>query len=397
MDDIQARWDEIRDIVISGNPRIAGLVSQCRLAGDVNTGWKIVAPNSAIVGALRVHAELITTATCTVLETDNDVVLTYEGEGDIKPLLASPPKTDDQMRLFVPEVSELALKDDVHLMAIAPWTSSPAIDRDPERMRTEINYEANGMAIQISASPKTGLPTHTDYDIVILMQSWLVQQTNEYRDRLRQYETKRKAGHQIDPPHPPPRKFSVHKKDILNFSRRHDGGKQYEKIEDALNRLMFTKILITQTGPRKRRKGAFSLIADWATVSKTDSGEVLAVEIEIPGWIYEGIVETERPSVLTYSRDYFLLKKPNARLLYRLGKLHAKLGEVVFDLSEIHHRSGSRAALKEFNREFVQMLRTFDISEFPDYDLELNDAKRNRTLKISSKANKLRHSGRASH
>lgn len=102
--------------------------------------------------------------------------------------------------------------------------------------------------------------------------------------------------------------------------------------------------------------------------------------------IYEGIVERETPSVLTYSRDYFLLKRPNARLVYRLGKLHAKLGEVVFDLTEIHHRSGSRAALKEFNREFVQMPKNFDLSDFPDYDLELIDENRNRKLKISAKS-----------
>lgn len=389
MSELERHWPEIIDTIRASGARFVSLLQQCKLGAHPDGTYSISTPNKGIYGALLLYREQIEATAQEVLKVDGQVTLSPpENRKTNRPLLVNPPPADDQLRLFVPEINEIPLKDDVHLMSIAVWTSSPAIDRDPERMRTQIHYEANGMAIQIKASPETGLPTHLDYDVVILMQSWLVQETNKYREQLRSYEKLKKLGKQADKPAPPPRRFPVHKKDILAFARREKGGKQYERIEETLNRLMNTKIHIVQAGTRRRRKGVFSLISDWATVSKTDSGEVMAVEIEIPGWIYEGIVETEKPSVLTYSRDYFLLKKPNARLLYRLGKLHAKMGEVVFDLSEIHHRSGSRAALKEFNRELVQMLRTFDMSQFPDYDLELNDEKRNRTLRISAKSKK---------
>lgn len=359
---------------------------RCRLDRRSNGQLAVVAPNVTVFEQILPHADFIGPSLREICGTDETVNITHVRQPAHSPIFAKPPKDDEQLDMFVPEISELAIKDDVHLMAVAPWTNAPGYDRNPARRRTEINYQANGMAIRIKGSEEYGLPTHLDYDIVILMQSWLVQQANIYRQQLKDYHARVKRGQHVEPPALPPHSLIVHKKQILAFARQAKGGKQYERIEEMLARLKETNIYIEQKGKKRRRKGSFSLIADWRTVSKTDTGEVLSVRIDIPNWIYEGIVENPTPTVLTYNRDYFLLKKPNARLVYRLAKLHAKLGEVVFDLSEIHHRSGSRTALKEFNREFVHMLQQLNKEDFPDYDLELSEGKRNRTLTIRAKS-----------
>lgn len=359
----------------------------CRMEKSEEGRFRVIAADEASFQRLKTHSKLIGDAVRHATGTDNSVTLTYEKPAFTQPsLFSTPPSDDAQASLFVPEISELAIKDDVHLMEIAPWTSQPRIDWAEETKRTHIIYKVDGMTINIRGSEERGLPTHLDYDIVLLMQSWLAQEANRYRHEMAKYAA---SGYKGKQPSPPPMSFRVHKKDVLKFARHGTGGKQYERLESMLERLKETVIYIEQTGTKRRRRGSFSLIADWDTVSKTDTGEIVTVEIGIPRWVYQGIVEANHPSVLTYSRDYFLLRQPIARLLYRLGRLNHSKGQVELDLSELHHRSGSRAPLKEFSRELKKFVNNVAPNSFPDYDLELEGEHRQRKLKIRTRSSQV--------
>lgn len=314
---------------------------------------------------------------------DAHVEFTHEKAAVSQPsLFSTPPSDDAQASLFVPEISELAIKDDVHLMEVAPWTSTPQLDWAEDTKRTRITYTIDDMTVDVRGSETQGLPTHTDYDVVLLMQSWLAQEANAYRKAKAAHAAKGYAG---EAPKPPARRFKVHKKDVLKFARHGTGGKQYARLEQMLERLKESVIYVEQTGQKRRRRGSFSLIADWQTLSKSDTGEILAVEIVVPEWVYQGIVEADHPTVLTYSRDYFLLKTPMARMLYRLGRLNHNKGEVAFDFSEVHHRSGSRASLKEFNRALKNFVHSIAPNTFPDYELEIEGEDRKRKLTIRAR------------
>ena len=154
------------------------------------------------------------------------------------------PSDDKQPDFFIPRITEISIKDDVHLMEIAPFTLQP---RGEER--NELIYEdINGTNIRIKANPEYGLATTLDYDIVLMMQSWLADLANSYRDSMKKYETLRKAGRAVEKPVAPPRYFTPHIKEMLLFSRDYQnaGDNQRTRIEAALNRLKNTNVFISK-------------------------------------------------------------------------------------------------------------------------------------------------------
>lgn len=379
-------WKEVQDTLKPHSTYLTLQLSLSRLERTDSGGYRVVTKNAIVYDHLKPDFEVVAEAVQEASGTTDEVEFTFDKPASAQPSLFSKPPADDaQGSLFVPEVSELAIKDDVHLMEIAPWTSTPQMDWAQDTKRTRLVYSVEDMTIEVRSSPTSGLPSHTDYDIVLLMQSWLAQEANAYRKAKASYSG---SGYSGEAPKPPARRFKVHKKDILKFARHGDGGKQYARLEEMLERLKETTIYIEQTGQKRRRRGSFSLIADWQTISKSDSGEILAVEIAIPEWVYQGIVEANHPTVLTYSRDYFLLKKPLGRVIYRLARLNHAKGEAVYEFSEVHHRSGSRATLKEFNRALKNFVHSIAPKTFPDYELEITGEDRKRQLTIRPRAKK---------
>lgn len=168
----------------------------------------------------------------------------------------------------------------------------------------------------------------------------------------------------------------------MKFARHGTGGKQYARLEEMLERLKETVIYIEQTGLKRRRRGSFSLIADWQTLSKSDTGEILSVEIAVPEWVYQGIVDADHPTVLTYSREYFLLKKTNRPYAVPARQAESQKSEVAFDMSEVHHCSGSRATLKAFSRDLKNFVHSIAPNTFPDFDFEIAGEARQRKLTI---------------
>src|SRR5690606_24187783 len=128
-----------------------------------------------------------------------------------------------------------------------------------------------------------------DYDIVLMAISHLAEAARAYR-----------AGKAEKPP----KTFRPQVSEILKFCRRSDGGRQYEEIEAALDRLKGTTIKFMRTragrgGKTVREAEAEGLINNYKTLSYAQTGRLMSVEIELPNWVYREVVDAKRPDVLT--------------------------------------------------------------------------------------------------
>jgi len=156
---------------------------------------------------------------------------------------------------------------------------------------------------------------------------------------------------------------------MLRFLRRDDGKAQYLAIEEGLDRLQGTTVSIRSESNGRRHAKAFGLIDGWDVVSKTDTGRASKVEIGIPGWIYEGVVR-ETPSLLTLNPDYFLLRRPLAKTLYRLARKTAGNNTSFYTLQDIHKRSGSTQVQSDFARDLRNLLDKTN-GRILDYDFRI--------------------------
>ncbi|MDH6298810.1 replication initiator protein A [Agrobacterium fabrum] len=287
------------------------------------------------------------------------------------------PIDDDQLMFFVPAVQDAPIKDDFNLMDIAPFSLSKSGGTGV------IRYELKDSIITIEGGAEVGLATAYDYDIVINMISHLAEATRRYRvDDLKGLK-----------PSIPSNLYRPSASEILKFCRRELGGKQYEDLERALARLQATHIRITNikgnNGRERRATESFNLIGRWKVVSRTNQDRIDRIEIEIPTWLYEGVVRPDgKPTILTLNPDYFLLSRPIARFIYRLARKAAGETFACYSLTELKKRCAAKVPMRKFRKTIEDIVETSRTTPLPDYDLSLEDrghdimlhmTKRNRT------------------
>jgi plasmid replication initiation protein len=284
------------------------------------------------------------------------------------PLLRAAPTDDDQLSLFVPAIYDAAIKDDVHLMDIAPFSISK------NRRTTMLRYELNDCVVTVDGSAEHGLATVFDYDIFLHMMSYLAEETRRYRvDESKGLR-----------PSLPPRVYRPSAAHILKFCRRSSGGQQYKNLEAALDRLAGTRLKVVPLHGGKRREVVnVPLIDKYRVVSATANGLIDHVEIYIPTWVYETVVrEKGVPQILTLNPDYFLISLGLGRMVYRLARRAAGKTEARYSIGEVHKRSGSPQALPQFTQMLRQLVSHSKVVPFPDYDLDLVDGQSGQLLRM---------------
>ena len=118
-------------------------------------------------------------------------------------------------------------------------------------------------------------------------------------------------------------------------------------------------------------------------LSRTTSDKIDHVEIHIPEWVYNGVVNPSgTASILTLNPDYFLLTKPTARFIYRLARKAAGQGEAHYSVNDLHYRSGSTSPLSKFNQSIEALVRSTVSEPLPDYDLALKPGRGSQVLFI---------------
>jgi plasmid replication initiation protein len=283
-----------------------------------------------------------------------------------------PPDSDAQLMLWVPAVFDAPIKDDMNLMDVAPFALSKSAGEGI------IRYELKDAIITVEGGAEVGLATAYDYDIVINMISHLAEAVRVYR--IEEAKGRR--------PTLPGRIYRPAAAEILKFCRRDLGGKQYLDLERALDRLQATRVKITNLhGGKRRETQSFPLIGRYKVVSRTAQDRIDQIEIEIPNWVYEGIVKPDgKPSILTLNADYFLINRPIAKFIYRLARKAAGETEARYSLPELHKRSGSKLPPHKFRQAVEDIVNDAQLSPLPDYDLILEKNERSTILRMRRRA-----------
>ncbi len=288
---------------------------------------------------------------------------------DAGAIMRDPPIEHPQMEFFVPQVHDAPIKDEFSLLDIAPFALSKSSSAGV------ITYELKDAIIRIEGGAQVGLATAWDYDIVINMISYLA-------EAMRQYHIDERKGLR---PTLPPRVYRPAASDILRFCRRELGGKQYIDLEKALDRLQATRIKITSLTKdakgARRDTEASPMIGRYRVVSRTNQDRIDLVEIEIPDFVYNGVVRPDgKPTILTLNPDYFLITRPIAKFVYRLARKAAGETEARYSLSELRKRSGSKLPTSKFRTAIEEIVAASKIDAFPDYDLEIEEGRNEKLL-----------------
>jgi hypothetical protein len=240
--------------------------------------------------------------------------------------------------LFVCDVTDAILKDDLASMEHPFYSLSKKPDREPRR------YEHKGQWIEFRPSIK-GLPTIYDKDLIIYAISQLIAGMKEGRPLSKRVR--------IDP-------YA-----FLVFTQRGTGGRDYDALCDSLDRIdgtrFRTNVLFNGT-----RTDEWMGIIDGAKMETDErTGKIRSLELRLSDVVISSVEEMD---VLTLHRDYFRLTRPIERRVYEIARKSVGHAESwSFKMETLHRKSGSKGSLREFRR---QMKPVIEHDPLPDYHVE---------------------------
>ena len=254
-----------------------------------------------------------------------------------------PPPVSDRLKpmkhpagdLFVCDITDAILKDDLASMEHPFYSLSKKPDREPRR------YEHKGQWIEFRPSIK-GLPTIYDKDLIIYAISQLIAGMKEGRPLAKRV--------QIDP-------YA-----FLVFTQRGTGGRDYDALCDSLDRIdgtrFRTNILFDGT-----RTDEWMGIIDGAKMETDEAtGKIRSLELRLSDVVISSVEEMD---VLTLHRDYFRLSRPIERRIYEIARKSVGHEDSwSFKMETLHRKSGSKGSLREFRR---QMKPVIEGDYLPDY------------------------------
>jgi plasmid replication initiation protein len=249
---------------------------------------------------------------------------------------------------FLCDLFDYAIKDDGASMEAPIFTLSTKPDL------TEWHWESKDGNRSVTVTPSIkGRATQFDKDVLI----YIVSQITEALNRKRTDAKNRIV------------RFTVY--DYLVATNKPTGGKEYQRLEEALERLRGTTIKTNIKTGNQRIKEGFGIIDRWKVIERSpDDERAIATEVTLSEWLYNAVQAHE---ILTINRDYFRLRKPIERRLYELARKHCghqAMWSINVDL--LREKCGSRAALYEFRR----MLRSvIQADTLPDYRMTIDSNK----------------------
>ena len=259
-----------------------------------------------------------------------------------KPLL---PIHHPNRDFFLCDLFDYALKDDGVSMEAPIFTLATKPD-------TSVwHWESKDGNRSITVTPSVqGRATQFDKDLLI----YAVSQMTEALNRGRPDASSRRV------------RFRVY--DYLISTNKPTGGKEYTRLQGALDRLAGTRLKTNiRTGGQSVKEG-FGLVDKWKIVERsTDDERMVAVEVTLSEWLFNAVQSHE---VLTITSDYFRLRKPLERRLYELARKHCG-DQTAFAISTelLLEKCGSKSGTREFRR----MLRTIVLADtLPDYGMSVD-------------------------
>lgn len=257
-------------------------------------------------------------------------------DDDLKPIRPMLP-VRHQPGLFSIDVSSIALKD-THQQLEFPFFSL-AKNHDIEPRRYEDHH---GNTLEMFPSGQ-GMPTIYDKDFLICAISHVM-------DRLNRGEFAS-------------RRVRMYAADMLEFSNRTKGGRDYARLDDAITRLRGYTIRTDIRTGGIRQTSVFGLIESADLVRRYDGkGRLEYVEITLSEWLWNAI---EARQVLTLHPDYFRLRQPLERRVYEIArKFCGRQAEWRISLVLLHGKSGSRGNLRLFRQAVRRLAAQGDLLDY---------------------------------
>jgi len=254
----------------------------------------------------------------------------------------SEPRNAAQMDLFLANLVDVAVKDDMATMEHPMFAIGKQRD-----MRVREFADSAGNRTRI-APGIDGLATVWDKDLLIYAVSQLI--------------AARDQGSPISP------EVRIRSIDVLHATRRGDRSESYKRLLASLRRLSGTRIeTAIITGGKRTTKG-FSWVDGFEIIDDCN-GKIYEFTMTLPPWIYNAVMATE---VLTMNPDYFELTGGLERRLYELARKHlGRQNSWSITLAKLYAKTGSSAPLRRFRFEMNQIAAE---DPLPDYALRINEA-----------------------
>ncbi|HEX7855215.1 MAG TPA: replication initiator protein A [Sphingobium sp.] len=251
---------------------------------------------------------------------------------------------DSQVDLFLPQLTTLPLRDQRETM------ERPFFSLSKRKRLKPIDYVSpdRKITVHVSANSEYGLATIYDLDILIYCASVLIEQ-------------KRRGANDI------PQTLNVVPYDMLKTLKRDMGGRAYELLGNALDRLQSTTVK-TNIRSGDAVETTFSWIDSYSQL-KDRSGQIRGMRITLAKWFYDGVLM--EGGVLAIDPTYFSLTGGRERWIYRVARKHAGgAGSDGFAISmpTLYEKSGSEGDYRRFKFEMSKIVRE---NCLPGYRLEL--------------------------
>ncbi len=279
-----------------------------------------------------------------------DQALALEPEAlaiDAPPSLAARKVVQLDLFLPFPNYSEVPLRDSQELM------QRPFFSLAKTKRIKPINYVSpdGKVTIEVTANAAYGMATIWDSDLLIAFASIINDMQKSKKNDIS-------------------RVIKVHPSDILRRIGWGLGGRAYERLTQALDRLKSTTIK-TNVRNVNRRETVFSWVAEYTHLIDERNNKSLGMEIELSNWFFEGVVD--QSNLLAINPDYFRIKSGTGKWLYRVARKHAGGNGAkgfTIGLDTLHAKSGSERSFKAFKKAINDMVRDNDL---PDIHLEMLD------------------------
>jgi len=204
------------------------------------------------------------------------------------------------------------------------------------RRTAPIDFKTGSVTIRVEAVPDHGMATIWDADILI----WAASQIVNARDADLRTS----------------RLMATTPYEILTFTGRGVGARDYLRLKAALDRLQSTTVATSIRQPAEGRRHRFSWLNEWQERTNRD-GRPVGIEMILPDWFYSAVVDDAL--VLTIDRAYFDLAGGLERWLYRIVRKHGGHQSYGwrFDFAHLHQKSGSLSPLKHFAYDLRDIAR----------------------------------------
>jgi plasmid replication initiation protein len=253
-------------------------------------------------------------------------------------------REDGQVDLFLPQLTALPLRDQRETM------ERPFFSLSKRKRLKPIDYVSpdRKVTVHVSANSEYGLATIYDLDILIYCASVLI-------------EHKRRGANDI------PQTLHVVPYDMLRTLKREVGGRAYELLGNALDRLQSTTVK-TNIRSGDAVETTFSWIDSYSQ-HKDRTGNVRGMRITLAKWFYDGVLM--EGGVLAIDPAYFSLTGGRERWLYRVARKHAGgAGTDGFAISmpTLFEKSGAEGDYRRFKFEMTKIVKE---NSLPGYSLDL--------------------------